>query len=71
MTTSAQSRTKIVAFYGIVVLSAATMLWLFWRFPVGTAIATVAVLAAFAVSARLARPDVEVRSDTGRDEQNC
>jgi hypothetical protein len=36
-------------------LSALSMLWLFWRFPIGTGIATVVVLAAFGISARLAR----------------
>jgi hypothetical protein len=55
MTKSAQARTNSFAFLAIVVLSAATMLWLFWHHPLSTGIATIVVLSAFAVSARLAR----------------
>jgi hypothetical protein len=55
MTKSAQTRTSIIGFLVIVALSAMTMLWLFWRHPVSTGIATIVVLAAFAMSARLAR----------------
>jgi CBS-domain-containing membrane protein len=64
MTTSAHRRTNIVAFLLVVVLSAATMLWLFWHHPFTTALATIAVLGGFAISARLARwIDTEPRSD--------
>jgi hypothetical protein len=55
MTKTAQKRTNIVGFLGILALSSVTMLWMLWRFPVGTGIATVAVLSIYAVSARLAR----------------
>lgn len=47
---------------GIVLLMAAlaasgiTMLWLFWRFPVATAITTAFVLACLWIAARLAKP---------------
>ena len=39
----------------ILLTSAVGMLWLFWHHPVPTSIATVAVLAALAVSVALAR----------------
>jgi 4-hydroxybenzoate polyprenyltransferase len=39
----------------ILTLSSATMLWAFWHYPVGTGIATVAVLLAFGILVRLAR----------------
>jgi hypothetical protein len=55
MTNSAQKRTNIFGFVAIVVLSAVTMLWLFWHHPVSTAIATIVVLAGLGISARLAR----------------
>lgn len=46
---------KKIAFFGVLALSSVTMLWLFWRFPLPTAIITVLALAALAVCARLAR----------------
>jgi hypothetical protein len=55
MTQSTHKRTNIVALLAILTLSSVTMVWLFWRFPVPTALVTVAVLAALGVSARLAR----------------
>jgi hypothetical protein len=55
MTESSHARTKIAALWAILTLSALIMVWLFWRFPVITAIATVAILTALGVSARLAR----------------
>jgi uncharacterized membrane protein YqjE len=62
------SRANIVAFLAILALSALTMVWLFWHHPVKTLIATVAVLAALGVSARLARsvdPDSSADLDHG------
>jgi hypothetical protein len=66
MTTSAHRRTKLVGFLGTLALSSVTMLWMLWRFPLGTALVTLAVLSALGVSARLARwvdsdgvPDLE------------
>jgi CHASE2 domain-containing sensor protein len=55
MTDSSSSRMNIVAFLAIVTLSAGTMLWLLWRFPVMTALVTLGVLAGLAVLTRLAR----------------
>jgi hypothetical protein len=64
MAHSSHARANIVAFLAIVALSALTMVWLFWHHPVKTLIATVAVLAALGVSARLAR---SVEGDSGAD----
>jgi hypothetical protein len=55
MSTSSSARMGIVAFLAILTVSAGTMLWLFWRFPLMTAIVTLAVFAALVVLARLAR----------------
>jgi hypothetical protein len=52
---TARARKKMFGLLAIVTLSSATMLWMFWHYPVGTAIATVAVLTAFGVLVRLAR----------------
>jgi hypothetical protein len=73
MKSLAQQRTNIVAFLFTVVLSAATMLWLFWHHPVTTGIATLAVLGAFGVSARLARwVDTDpLSSELDRGEQSA
>ena len=63
------SRMGIVAFLVIMTVSAATMLWLFWRFPLMTAIITLGVLAVLGVLARLARSiDVDL-TDRDRTEQ--
>jgi CHASE2 domain-containing sensor protein len=55
MTESSRTRTNIAAFLAILTLSSATMVWLFWHFPVITTLVTVAVLAGLGISARLAR----------------
>jgi hypothetical protein len=55
MTISSSERMSIVAFIAILTLSAGTMLWLFWRFPLPTAIITVGAFAALGVLVRLAR----------------
>jgi hypothetical protein len=54
MSASASAR-GTVAFLAILTVSAGTMLWLFWRFPLMTAIVTLSVFAALVVLARLAR----------------
>lgn len=54
MTRTSKARGNIVAFLAILALSALTMVWLFWHHPVKTLIATIAVLAALGISARLA-----------------
>jgi len=55
MKASAQARTNLFGFLGVIALSSLTMVWLFWHYPRGTGIATLVVLAAFGISARLAR----------------
>lgn len=74
MTEASHTRTKIAALWTILALSALIMVWLFWRFPLITAVATVAILTALGVSARLARlidtemTDVDM-SELQRDKQ--
>jgi uncharacterized integral membrane protein len=61
MTDSPSTRANIVALLAILTLSSATMLWLFWRFPVTTAIITLVVMGTLIVLAQLARStDVEM-----------
>jgi 4-hydroxybenzoate polyprenyltransferase len=60
----------IVAFLAILTVSAATMLWLFWRYPLTTAIVTLGVFAALAVLARLARSIDADPKDLDRTERS-
>lgn len=70
MTASSSARMGIVAFLAILTVSAGTMLWLFWRYPLTTAIVTLGVFAALAVLARLARSiDVDMK-DLDRTEHS-
>lgn len=70
MTEFSSARMSVLAFLAILTLSAATMLWLFWRFPLPTAVVTLGVLAALGMLARLARSiDVELK-DLDRTEQS-
>ncbi|HTC37356.1 MAG TPA: hypothetical protein VK693_00320 [Steroidobacteraceae bacterium] len=70
MSTSSSARLGTVAFLAILTVSAGTMLWLFWRFPLMTAIVTLGVFAAFVVLSRLARSiDVDMK-DLDRTEQS-
>jgi hypothetical protein len=55
MTEASHTRTKIAALWTTLALSALIMVLLFWRFPLITAVATVAILTVLGVSARLAR----------------
>jgi hypothetical protein len=55
MTETSSKRTNVAAFLAILVVSAATMVLLFWRFPLTTALITLGILAALGISARLAR----------------
>jgi hypothetical protein len=72
MTKSAHQRTNIFGFLSILALSSATMLWMLWRFPIGTSIATVIVLSVFGVSARLARSiEGEALADLERGNQGA
>lgn len=73
MTDSAHLRTNVVGFLAVITLSSATMLWLFWHHPVKTAIVTIVVLAAFALSARLAQmvdTDMSEREQRNRAHSN-
>ncbi len=72
MKRSSYARTNIFVLLAVLTLSAATMVWLFWHHPVKTSIATIAVLAALGVSARLAR-SIETdssNSDMHKSEQS-
>ncbi len=70
MKDSSSARIGMAAFLAILTVSAGTMLWLFWRFPMVTAIITLGVLAALGVLARLARSvDVDLQ-DLDRTEQS-
>ncbi len=53
--TKSAARTGVFALMFILCVSAVTMLWLYWHYPLGTSLATLAVLAMFGISARLAR----------------
>ena len=47
------------------------MIWLFWHYPLKTLIATIAVLAALGVSARLARSiETDGNSDLEKSERS-
>lgn len=64
MTRTLNARGNVVAFLAILALSALTMVWLFWHHPVKTLLATIGVLAALGISARLARAiEVDAASD--------
>lgn len=64
MTDSSNARRNVAIFLSVLSLSALTMVWLFWHHPVKTAVATIAVLAALGLSARLAR---SIEADTGAE----
>ncbi len=55
MTMTARGRSRMFGLLALVFLSAGSMIWMFWHYPKGTAIATLALIAAFAVLVRLAR----------------
>jgi uncharacterized membrane protein YhfC len=69
MAVSSSAPVSIVAFIAILTLSAGTMLWLFWRFPLPTAIITVGAFVVLGVLVRLARSiDVDM-TDLDRTKQ--
>jgi hypothetical protein len=69
MSESSSARMGVVAFLAILTVSASTMLWLLWRFPLLTALVTLGVLAALGVLAKLARSiDVDLK-ELDRTEQ--
>ena len=70
MSETSSARMGIVALVAILTVSAGIMLYLFWRFPLMTAIVTLGVFAAFVVLSRLARSiDVDLK-DLDRTEQS-
>jgi CHASE2 domain-containing sensor protein len=69
MTDVSHARTNIAALLAILALSAATMVWLFWHFPLITAVATVTILVGLGVCARLARLTDSDMTDLKRTEQ--
>jgi len=67
---SSTARIGIVAFLAILTVSAGTMLWFLWNFPLATAIVTLGVFAVLGVLAKLARSvDAEMK-DLDRTEQS-
>jgi hypothetical protein len=66
MINSSKMRRNTAIFLAVLSLSALTMVWLFWHHPVKTAVATVAVLAALGICARLAR-SIEVENPAELD----
>jgi uncharacterized membrane protein YqjE len=60
------ARANLALFLAVLALSALTMVWLFWHHPIKTLIATIAVLAALGISARLAR-SIEAEAATASD----
>jgi len=63
MTDASKSRTKLAAVSAVLILSASTMVWLLWHYPIITSLATVAILAGLAVCARLTRLTDSERPD--------
>jgi membrane protein implicated in regulation of membrane protease activity len=61
------SRIGVMAFIAVLIVSAGTMLYLFWRFPLTTALVTLGILAALGVLARLAR-SIDEMKDMDRTE---
>ena len=70
MTGSSHARTNTAALLVILALSASTMVWLFWHFPVITTMATLAILVGLGVCARLARLTDSDMTDLKRTEQH-
>jgi hypothetical protein len=55
MTVKSSARRSIAAFIAILTISSATMLWLFWKFPLATAGVTLAILTVLGILAVLSR----------------
>jgi hypothetical protein len=66
---ASSSRMGVAAFIAVLTVSACTMLYLFWRFPLITAVVTLGILAALGILARLARSFDEMK-DMDRSEQS-
>jgi hypothetical protein len=67
---ASSSRMGVVAFIAVLTVSAGTMLYLFWRFPLITAVVTLGILAALGMLARLAR-SIDEMTDMDRTEQSA
>ena len=67
---ASSSRIGVVAFIAVLTVSAGTMLYLFWRFPLITAVVTLGILAALGMLARLAR-SIDEMTDMDRTEQSA
>ena len=66
---ASSSRIGGIAFLAVLTVSAGTMLYLFWRFPLTTAVVTLGILAALGMLARLAR-SIDEMKDMDRTEQS-
>jgi hypothetical protein len=66
---ASSSRVRVIAFLAVLTVSAGTMLYLFWRFPLTTAVVTLGILAALGILARLAR-SIDEMKDMDRGEQS-
>jgi hypothetical protein len=66
---ASSSRIGVIAFLAVLTVSAGTMLYLFWRFPLTTAVVTLGILAALGMLARLAR-SIDEMKDMDRTEQS-
>ena len=67
---SSTARIGIVAFLAILTVSAGTMLWFLWNFPLATAIVTLGVFAVLGVLAKLARSIDADMKDLDRTKQS-
>jgi len=61
MTIKKSERRSVAVFIAMLTLSSATMLWLFWRFPLATAGVTFAILTVLGILAVLSR-SIEVEN---------
>jgi dolichol kinase len=59
MTVKSTERRSVAAFIAILTVSSATMLWLFWKYPLATAGVTFAILTVLGILAVLSR-NIEV-----------
>jgi hypothetical protein len=72
MKSSSYARLNVVALMAILLCSSVTMLWLFWRFPISTTVAAIAILVGLTLSTRLAAPsDGEGFADLDAREQGA
>jgi CHASE2 domain-containing sensor protein len=67
MTDSSSVRSSVAVFIAMLIVSSATMLWLFWKHPIATAGVTLAVLTVLGILAALSR-SIEVESMSDMDE---